>query len=70
MSTLEIEVEDEVLEKLERLGGGQSGRASEFISKAILKALWELEEQATAEAYARQPDSADDLPVDPAVWET
>jgi hypothetical protein len=33
-----------------------------------LKALWEAEEKATAEAYARQPDSPD-AAFDPTVWE-
>jgi hypothetical protein len=33
-----------------------------------LKALWEAEEQATAEAYARHPDSSD-AQCDPTVWE-
>ena len=37
---------------------------------AIRKALWEQEERATAAAYERQPDSAADAYVDPAVWET
>jgi len=38
------------------------------VRAAILKALWEAEEQVTAEAYARQPDSLD-AAFDPAVWE-
>jgi hypothetical protein len=33
-----------------------------------LKALWEAEEQAAAEAYARHPDSPD-APFDSTVWE-
>ena len=64
MSTVQIEVDDEVLEKLEKLGSGPS----EFISMAIRKALWELEEKETAAAYARQPDSEDDAYVDPESW--
>jgi uncharacterized protein (DUF433 family) len=35
---------------------------------SILKALWDAEEQATAEAYARQPDRPE-AAFDPAVWE-
>jgi len=34
-----------------------------------LKALWEAEEKATAEAYARHPDSPDAAFVDPTAWE-
>ena len=33
-----------------------------------MKVLWEPEELATAEAYARHPDSPD-APFDPTVWE-
>lgn len=68
MSTVQIEVDEEVLAKLDRLGPAHSRRRSEFISMAIRRALWELEEQATAEAYARQPDSEDDS-FDPKTWE-
>ena len=35
---------------------------------AILKALWEAEEHATAEAYARHPDDPE-VAFDPTVWE-
>ncbi|MCP4657006.1 MAG: hypothetical protein GY856_16465 [bacterium] len=69
MRTLLIEVEDEVVEKLEQVASGQSSRQSEFISMAIRKALWEREEQDTARAYARQPDSAEETYVDPDVWD-
>ncbi len=69
MAAVMIEVDDEVLERLERVGPGRSQRRAEFITMAIRKALWELEEQATAEAYGRQPDSADEAYVDPATWE-
>ena len=66
---MQIEVDDELLEKLEKLGRGPSQRKSEFISMAIRKALWELEEKQTAAAYARQPDSEDGAYVDPETWE-
>ena len=66
---MQIEVDDELLEKLEKLGSGPSQRKSDFISMAIRKALWELEEKETAAAYARQPDSQDDAYVDPEAWE-
>ena len=35
---------------------------------AIRKALWELEEQATREAYLRQPQDPNDAFLDPEVW--
>jgi predicted DNA-binding protein len=68
MKSLLIEVDDELAVRLERVAPARSRRRSEFVRTAILKALWEVEEQATAEAYARQPDSLD-AAFDPTVWE-
>lgn len=68
MSTVQIEVDDEVLAKLEKLGPEESSARSKFIAKAIRKALWELEEQHTARAYAAQPDS-EEAYIDPEAWE-
>ena len=68
MKSLLIEVDDELAGRLERVAPARSRRRSEFVRAAILKALWEAEEQATAEAYARQPYSPD-AAFDPAVWE-
>lgn len=64
-----IEIDDEVAERLERVAPARSRRRSEFIRMAIRRALWDLEECATAEAYRRKPDSAEEVYVDPAVWE-
>ncbi len=69
VKTLRIEVDDEVMDQLERVGLSRSQQRFEFIAAAIRKALWELEERQTAEAYARQPDSAEDVYVDPLAWE-
>lgn len=68
MKSLLVEVDDELAGRLERIAPARSRRRSEFVRAAILKALWEVEEQATAEAYARQPDSPD-AAFDPTVWE-
>jgi predicted transcriptional regulator len=68
MKSLLVEVDDELAGRLERVAPARSRRRSEFVRAAILKALWEAEEQATAEAYARLPDSPD-AELDPAVWE-
>ena len=68
MKLLLIEVDDELASRLERVAPARSRRRSEFVRTAILKALWEAEEQATAEAYVRHPDSPD-AAFDPAVWE-
>jgi len=69
MKTLIVELEDEVAEKLERVAPGRTRQRSEFIRNAVRKALWEIEEQATAEAYRAQPDSGDDAYLDPHIWE-
>jgi predicted transcriptional regulator len=69
MKTVIVELEDDVAAKLERVARGRSRRRSEFIRNAVRKALWELEEQATAEAYQLQPDSAGDAYLNAAVWE-
>ena len=68
MKSLLVEVDDELASRLERVAPARSRRRSEFVRAAILKALWEAEELATAEAYARQPDSLD-AAFDPDVWE-
>jgi predicted transcriptional regulator len=69
MKQVLIELEDDIAAKLERVAPGRARRRSEFIRMAIRRALWELEEQATAEAYRNQPDSAADAYVDASVWE-
>lgn len=69
MKKMLIEIEDEVAEKLERVAPGRSRRRSQFVRAAIRRALWEIEEKATAEAYRRVPDSAGEAYVDAAAWE-
>ena len=70
MKQLLIEVDDELAAKLEKVAPGRSRRRSEFIRYAIRQALWDLEEKQTAEAYKQQPDTEDDVYLDPRVWET
>lgn len=69
MKQLLIEVDDEIADGLERVAPARSRRRSDFIRLAIRRALWDLEERATAEAYRQQPDSAEDAYLDPRVWE-
>jgi predicted transcriptional regulator len=64
-----IEVDDETLAKLEKVAPARSRKRSQFVRAAVSRALWELEEQATFEAYRRQPDSAADAYLDPRAWE-
>jgi len=69
MKQILIELEDEMLSRLERVAPARSRRRSEFIRSAVNRALWELEEQATAQAYRRLPDTATDAYQDAEVWE-
>jgi predicted transcriptional regulator len=68
MKAFLVEIGDELASRLERVAPASSGRRSEFVRAAILKALWETEEEAAAEGYARQSDSPD-APFDPNAWE-
>ena len=68
MKQLLIELDDELAQKLERVTPRRSRRRSEFVRSAIRKALWELEERLTAEAYRRVPDGALEAYFDPGVW--
>jgi predicted transcriptional regulator len=70
MKQLLVEIEDDLAERLEEVAPTRSRRRSEFIRRAIRKAIWELEEQETAAAYARMPDSAEEGYLDPSVWES
>ncbi len=69
MKQLVTELDDETAEKLEQVAPARSRKRSQFVRSAIRRALWELEERATAEAYRNQPDSATDVYVDASVWE-
>ena len=69
MKKLLIELDDATSDALERVAPARSRKRSQFIRAAIRRALWEIEEQATAEAYRKQPDSTADAYVDPEVWE-
>ena len=69
MKQILLELDNETAARLEQVAPAKSRRRSEFLRKAILRALWELEGGATAEAYARKPDSSLDAYLDPSVWE-
>jgi len=69
MKQLLIGVDEQMAERLERVAPARSRQRSEFIRSAIGKALAEVEERRTAEAYQRQPDTDIDAYVDPRVWE-
>lgn len=69
MKQILIEVDDETARRLEKVAPARSRQRSGFIRGAIARALSDLEEQKTREAYGRQPDSCDDSYFDPRVWE-
>ena len=69
MKTLIVELDDDVAQKIELVAPGRTRQRSEFIRNAIRKALWEIEEAATAEAYRQQPDTIDHAYINPDVWE-
>lgn len=69
MKQLLVEVDEETFRKLEQIAPARSRRRSSFLRAAIQKALCEEQERATAEAYRKIPDSADDAWFDPRAWE-
>ena len=69
MKQVLVEIDDDVAKRLEQVAPARSRQRSDFIRAAIRKALWEREEQSTAAAYRRQPDSAAEAYVDPRLWE-
>jgi predicted transcriptional regulator len=64
-----IELDAETAAKLEKVAPARSRRRSEFVRAAIRRALWEVEERATREAYLRQPQLAEEPSLDPAAWD-
>ena len=69
MKQMLIELDPETAAKLEKVAPARSRRRSEFVRAAIRRALWEVEERATRDAYLRQPDLAEDTCLDPAAWD-
>lgn len=68
MKSILIEIDADTAARLERVAPGHSRQRSEFVRDAIRRALWDLEERATREAYAREPDAAE-AGFDASVWE-
>lgn len=69
MKQLLVELDDETADKLEQVAPARSRKRSQFVRTAIRRALWALEEQATAEAYRSRPDSSEDAYVDARAWD-
>jgi predicted transcriptional regulator len=69
MKQLLIEIDDDTVERLDAVAPARSRQRSAFIRAAIQRALWEIEERRTREAYTRRPDSAEGAYLDPDAWE-
>jgi predicted transcriptional regulator len=69
MKQILVQLDLDTAARLEKAAPARSRGRSEFVRMAIRKALWEHEEQATREAYLREPDSVDAPYLDAAVWE-
>lgn len=63
-----IELDAETLRRLELVAPARSRKRSAFIRAAIQKALWQLEEDKTRQAYLAEPDT-EPVQFDPGEWE-
>jgi predicted transcriptional regulator len=68
MEVLRIEIDDKTMKRLDKIAPARSRQRSAFVRAAIQRALWEIEELRTREAYTRWPDSAEAAYFDPSVW--
>ena len=67
MRQILLQVPDEMLRQLEKIAPGSSRKRSRFVQLAIQKALMEVADVATREAYAALPDDEGDA-LDPSDW--
>lgn len=56
MTQILLEIDEPMAKQLERVAPAKTRQRSRFIRLAIQKALMDLEEVDTRDAYARQPD--------------
>ena len=62
-----IQLDEKLAATLETIAPGKSRKRSEFIRLAIIKAIMEVQDEATREAYERQPDN-EPIYFNPGVW--
>lgn len=67
MAQILVQIPDQMLADLEQVAPGSSRRRSQFIRLALQKALMEVRDVATVEAYRRTPDDEQDW-FDPREW--
>ena len=68
MKQVLVEIDDQTAAELERVAPARSRQRSEFIRRALRRALWDEEERRTREAYLEKPDERETY-VEPAVWD-
>jgi hypothetical protein len=68
MKQILIDLDADTAARLDKAVPPRTRKRAEFVRGAIRKALWELEERATAAAYARKPD-AEPVFFAPEVWD-
>ena len=64
-----VELDDQTIQRLNRIAPPRNRKRSEFIREAIRRALNERLEQAMEEAYRAQPQDGTEVDLDPATWE-
>jgi hypothetical protein len=68
MAQMLVQIPDKMLEELEKVAPGSSRKRSRFIRLAVQRALMEVQDVHTREAYRRMPDDELDW-FDPRVWD-
>lgn len=69
MKQVLVELDDQTAAELERVAPARSRQRSEFIRRALRRALWDEEERRTREAYLRTPDTDAAVYFEPEAWE-
>ncbi len=69
MKQILLELDLATAAELDKIAPARSRKRSEFVRMAIRKAIWDLQEQETAKAYARMPQEPDEGVDDPDTWE-
>jgi Arc/MetJ-type ribon-helix-helix transcriptional regulator len=64
-----VEVDEGMAQELERIAPSRARKRSEFVRRALRRALDDEAERRMADAYQRQPDDAGPELVDPEAWE-
>jgi Arc/MetJ-type ribon-helix-helix transcriptional regulator len=64
-----VELGEGTAQELERIAPSRARKRSEFVRRALRRALDDEAERRMADAYLRQPDDAEPELVDPEAWE-